>query len=141
MIKFPAPYVRKKLFSLLNGSVMFGSGDVAVYEGEGILVENQIIIGEYSHTRVFNKHCFRYDAQQRIEVITIKNDPTSKNVDAIAESVMNIIQGVDGLGDISTDDFQMVVTGENVDTVREETSSGKKVLRRFITYNLSIEQV
>lgn len=136
-MKFPAPYVRKKLFADLNGAVIYDSSVVPVFEGEAVsILPLFIIIGGYSHARETNKHCYSYNAQQLIEIVTIKDDPTAKIADAVTELVMNTIGE-----DLSTADFQILVMGESVGPIREDSVSGQKVFRRFIQYNLSIEEL
>lgn len=135
-MKFPAPYVRKQLKVLLNGNVTYNSVVIPVYEGEAPKLDTPfIIIGGYSHTRTLNKHCLAYEADQAIEIITVKDDPSSKSGDAITELLMNLIPS-----NISTTDFVIYVMGESVGVIREDSISGQKVFRRTITYNLSIEE-
>jgi hypothetical protein len=135
-MKFPAPYVRKQLATLLSGNVIYNSAPVAVYEGEALSLANPfILIGSYSHTREHNKHCLSYDAVQSLEIITIKDDGTSKVGDAITELLLNAMPD-----DISTTDFAIYVMGETVNVIREDSMSGQKVFRRLIQYNLSIEE-
>lgn len=135
-MKFPAPYVRRQLATLLSGNVVYNTVPIPIYEGEALSLANPfILIGSYSHTREQNKHCLSYDAVQAIEVITVKDDGTSKIGDAITELLLNAMPS-----DISTTDFAMYVMGERVDVVREDSMSGQKVFRRLIQYNLSIEE-
>lgn len=136
-MKFPAPYVRKALYDLLSGNVIYNSSNIPVYEGEAPSIQPSfVIIGAYSHQRALNKHCLAYDAQQQIEVITIKDDINSKLGDFITEGVMNLMTS-----DISTTDFAIYVMGESVGALREDSVSGQKVFRRLIQYNLSIEEL
>jgi hypothetical protein len=136
-MKFPAPYVRKALATALSGNVIYNSAEVPVYEGEApALLPVFIIVGGYSHTREQRKHCRSYSAEQQIEIITIKDDPSSKITDAVTELLMNAIPD-----DLSTTDFQILIMGESVSPLREDSASGQKVFRRLVTYELSIEEL
>lgn len=136
-MKFPAPYVRKKLKDVLVGNVIYSASPVPVYEGEAPnLLPLFVIIGGYSHQREQRKHCNSYTAQQQIEIVTIKDDPSSKITDGVTEVLMNTITD-----DLSTTDFQILVMGESVSPIREDSVSGQKVFRRLITYELNIEEL
>lgn len=138
-MKFPASYVRKAFVAALSGNVVFDSAAVPVYEGEApSLLPLFIIIGGYSHQRDQNKHCLSYSASQQLEIVTIKDDPSSKITDAVTELLLNAMPAN---GDLSTTDFQIYMMGENVAPLREDSVSGKKVFRRLITYDLRISEL
>ena len=140
-MKFPAPYIRKKLKSLLSGNVTYNSVSIPTYEGEApSVVAPYIIIGNYAHQRQPNKHSFIYDAQQFIEIVTIKDDSTAKTADEVAELVMNLIHPNVNSTLLDTTDFLIEVTSESVGAIREDSVSGQKVFRRHIQYNLLIDQ-
>jgi hypothetical protein len=140
-MKFPAPYIRKQLVALLSGNVTYNSVNIPTYEGEAPLSQAPfIIIGTYSHQRQANKHSFIYEAQQLIEIVTIKDDPTAKTADAVTELVMNLIHPDTDSMLMDTADFGIQVVSETVGVLREDSVSGKKVFRRFIQYNFLIDQ-
>jgi hypothetical protein len=142
-MKNPAPYIRKALFSLLDGTVSYNSAVIPVYEGEGELVQNQIIIGNYSHRDTSNKNNFSYQATQSLEIITIKEGLNpSKDSDLIAEVVMNIIKPTTRITEnLTSSEFQVfIIGGPDMDPIREESVEGQKVVRRLLRYNLLITE-
>lgn len=139
-MKNPAPHIRRSLYTLLNGNVTYDSAVIPVYEGEGEIVPNQIIIGGYSHADESNKNNFQYRATQLIDIVTVKNDPSSKNSDGVAEIVMNLIKpDTRTMETLSTADFQItVIGGPSMDPLREDALSGQKVVRRLLRYTLLV---
>jgi hypothetical protein len=140
-MKNPAPYIRKKLFALLNNAVTYESAAVPVYENEGqASIAAQILIKEYSDASKNNKHFFGANARQIIEVVTERNDSVTKHVDAIAEMVMDLIQPSPREGAIvSDDDFNVMIVGKpSMNLLTEDSGSGTKIVRRILTYNLLI---
>src|SRR5689334_17999785 len=111
-MKNPAPHIRKSLVTVLDGNVIYNSEIIPVYEGEGEMVANQIIIGNYSHSDESDKSKFSYRAVQTVDIVTIKNDPSSKKADGVAEIVMNLIKpDTRTVENLSTADFQVSVIG------------------------------
>lgn len=136
-MKNPAPYIRRQLFSLLNGNVSFDSANVPVYEGSGALVNFYVIIGGYSDTDVSDKTSRKMDAVQDIEIVTIKNDSSSRASDEIAETVMNLIHPTIDSDLWTVPEFQIwVVGGPSMLPIREDSISGQNVVRRVLRYNL-----
>lgn len=141
-MKNPAPYIRRTLFSLMDGSISFDGNDVPVYEGQGPIAEFYVIIGGYSDTDVSDKHTRKMDAVQDIEIVTIKNDSSSKASDEIAETVMNLIHPTISSDLWSVAEFQIWVQGgPSMLPIREDSMSGKNVVRRVLRYNLLIEEL
>jgi hypothetical protein len=142
-MKNPAPYIRKAVYSILNGTVSYNSEVIPVYEGEGEVLSNQIIIGSYSHRDNSNKHVFSYQSTQTIEIITIKEGLNpSKDSDAIAEIVMNLIKPSTRIAEnLSSADFQvMIIGGPDMDAIREESANNQKVMRRLLRFNLLVTE-
>lgn len=138
----PAPYIRRQLFDLLNGNVSFESSNIPVYEGQGKIHDNYVIIGGYSDTDVSDKHTRKMDAVQDIEIVTIKNDTSSRASDEIAEIVMNLIHPTIDSDLWSVAEFQVwVVGGPSMLPIREDSMSGKNVARRVLRYNLLMEEL
>lgn len=141
-MKNPAPYIRRKLFELMNGNVSFNSANVPVYEGQGGKDDYYVIIGGYSDTDVSDKHTRKMDAVQDIEIVTIKNDSSSRASDEIAETVMNLIHPTIDSDLWSMAEFQVwVVGGPSMLPIREDSMSGKNVVRRVLRYNLLLEEL
>jgi hypothetical protein len=140
-MKNPAPYIRKALINILDGAVVYNTEVIPVYEGEGELIANQIIIGSYSHQDNSNKHTFRYQATQLLEIITIKDGLNpSKDSDAIAEIVMNLIKpNTRIVENLSSAEFEVsIIGGPSMDPIREESVSSEKVVRRLLRYSLEV---
>src|SRR6478735_811968 len=90
-MKNPAPYLRRTLFSLLDGNVTYETAVVPVYEGEGEVLPRQIIIGDYSDGDRSNKHGFEVNASQLVEFFCKKITGIKKHVDAMGEILENLI--------------------------------------------------
>lgn len=118
----------------------YNATTVPVFEGEGIDTPYQVIIGGYSDTDASNKHDFICNAVQDIEIVTIGHDPASKNSDAIAELVMNLIHPTVDSNLLSDVDFNVDVQGRpDMLPLREDSTSGQKVVRRILRYHLLME--
>lgn len=141
-MKNPAPYLRKKIFALLNGNLTYNATSVPVYEGEGKVTQYQVIIGGYSDVGEPNKFSIIKRAVQEVEIVTIKNDPAAKECDELAEMVMNILSPDVGSDTLSGTDFQvMFISAPSLTPIREEDMSGQRVFRRLLRYNILVEQL
>ena len=141
-MKNPAPRLRKKIASLLVGNVVYNSETILVREGEGEIVQNQIIIGGYSDTGVEAKGCIIKNAVQEVEVVTIKDDPASKDCDAITEIVLNLLSPTLESDLLSDSDFQVVLTAApSLLPIREQSVNGQRVVRRVIRYDLLVDEL
>jgi hypothetical protein len=137
----PAPRLRKKIYALLNGNVVFNTETILVQEGEGEITENQIIIGGYSDTGVPGKGCIIKNAVQTIEVVTIKDDPASKNSDAITEIVLNLLSPTLESDLWSDSEIGVMLTAApSLLPIRETSVRGQRVVRRVIRYDLLIDE-
>lgn len=137
----PAPYLRKKIFALLNGNITYNALPVPVFEGQGKDLQNQVIIMGYSDNGVPNKHCFIKNASQDVEIITVKNDPTSKDSDAIAELVMNLIHPTVESDLLSGTEFTVdVAAAPSLLPIREDSIEGTTIVRRVLRYSLLISE-
>lgn len=139
-MKNPVPYIRKSLFTLLNGQVMNGTDAVPVYEGEGGKVPYQVLIKEYSDADKSNKQFFSGKASQIIEIVGEQHDASAKVVDQIAGEVMNLIKPdtrTSGIPD--SVDFQVMIIGKpSISNLTEDSGSGTKIIRRILRYSLII---
>lgn len=137
----PAPRLRKRIYALLNGNVIYDTATLLVREGEGEIVENQVIIGGYSDTGEAVKYSVVKRAVQDIEVVSIKDDPSSKNADAIAEIVMNLLSPTIESDLMSDTELQVsLIAAPSLLPIREQSISGQRVVRRVIRYNLLIDE-
>lgn len=137
----PAPRLRKRIYALLNGNVIYDTATLLVREGEGEIVENQVIIGGYSDTGEPVKYSVVKRAVQDIEVVSIKDDPSSKNADAIAEIVMNLLSPTIESDLMSDTELQVsLIAAPSLLPIREQSISGQRVVRRVIRYNLLIDE-
>jgi hypothetical protein len=137
----PAPRLRKRIYALLHSNVVYNGETILVREGEGEITDNQIIIGGYSDTAISGKGCIIKNAVQTIEVVTIKDDPASKNSDAITEIVLNLLSPTfesDLLSDSAIG--VMLTAAPSLLPIREQSVSGKRVVRRVIRYDLLIDE-
>lgn len=140
-MKNPAPYLKRSLFGILNGAVVLDGNTIPYFEREGQLIPNQIIfINDSYDGSESDKHNFRYRASFWLDVVTIKNDPTSKLADQIAELVMNLVKpDTRTTENLSSSDFQiMIIGGPSLDPIKEDSISGEKVFRRLIKFNALI---
>jgi hypothetical protein len=138
-MKNPAPYLRRTLFSLLDGNVTYETAVVPVYEGEGEVLPRQIIIGDYSDGDRSNKHGFEVNASQLVEVICEQSTGIKKHVDAIGEIVANLIHPTTQSNLLSGTDFNVCVQGRpSIHHLIENSGSGTKIVRLLLRYNLLI---
>lgn len=140
-MKNPAIHIKKKLFSLLNGAITYNGQPVYVEEGTGKYGKPvQVLIGEYSDAdnKLFSN--FRYNASQVITVLTERHDESSKDADAVAGMLMNILQpGVETVEQLSGDEFQAFIIGSPSKNLIRESSDGTTVFcRRILRYQLQI---
>lgn len=141
-MKNPAPRLRKRIYALLNGNVVYNTENILVREGEGEIVQNQIIIGGYSDNGVPAKGCIVKNAVQDVEVVTIKDDAASKDSDAITELVLNLISPTIESDLLSDSDFQVMLTAApSLLPIREQSVSGQRVVRRVIRYHLLVDEL
>jgi hypothetical protein len=141
-MKNPAPRLRKRIGELLNGNVVYNSETILVREGEGEITTNQIIIGGYSDNGVEAKGCIIKNAVQDIDVVTIKDDPASKNSDAIAEIVLNLLSPTLESDLLSDSEFQVdVKVAPSLLPIREQSVNGQRVVRRMIRFHLLVEEL
>jgi hypothetical protein len=136
----PAPYLRKTLFTLLDGNVTYDGATVPVVEsGSGDLVPYQIFIGEYSDGDRSNKHGFEADASQVVEVVGEQGTAVKKHVDEIGDLVMNIIHPTTQSNLLSSTDFNVCVQGRpSINHVIENSGDGTYIVRLILRYNLLI---
>jgi hypothetical protein len=140
-MKNPAPRLRKRIYALLNGSVVYNGETILVREGEGEIVQNQIIIGGYSDTGVPGKGCIIKNGVQDIEVVTIKDDAASKASDEITELVLNILSPTFESDVLSDTDFEVMLTAApSLLPIREQSVTGRRVVRRVIRYDLLLDE-
>lgn len=144
-MKNPAPYLRKTLFSLLDGNVSYDDGKgfnqaVSVYEGgSGDDERYQIFIGEYSDADRSNKNTFGANATQVIEITGNQVDSAKKHVDAIGDIVMNLIHPTTQSDLLNGTDFSVTVVGRpSINHLPEDSGSGSKIVRLLLRYNLLI---
>ena len=141
-MKNPAPWLRKRIFALLSGNVIYNTETLLVREGEGEVVRNQIIIGGYSDNGVEVKGCIIKNAVQDIEVVTIKDDGSSKDADAITEIVLNLISPTLETDLLSDSDFQVLIpVARSLLPIREQSVDGKRVVRRVIRYSFLLDEL
>lgn len=141
-MKNPAPRLRKKIASLLTGNVVYNGETILVREGEGEITRNQIIIGGYSDNGAEAKGCIIKNGVQDIEVVTIKDDAASKDSDAIAEIVLNLLSPTLESDLLSDSEFEVTLTQPpSLLPIREQSVSGQRVVRRMIRYHLLIDEL
>jgi hypothetical protein len=141
-MKNPAPRLRKRIYALLNGNVVYNTETILVQEGEGEVTRNQIIIRGYSDSGVEAKGCIVKNAVQDIEIVTVKDDPASKDSDAITEIVLNLLSPTLESDLLSDSDFQVMLrVAPSLLPIREQSVSGKRVVRRVIRYYLLIDEL
>jgi hypothetical protein len=141
-MKNPAPRLRKRIYALLNGNVVYNTENILVQEGEGEVTRNQIIIRGYSDSGVEAKGCIVKNAVQDIEIVTVKDDPASKDSDAITEIVLNLLSPTLESDLLSDSDFQVMLrVAPSLLPIREQSVSGKRVVRRVIRYYLLIDEL
>lgn len=134
----PAPYLREKIFTLLNGNVTYLGDPIPVYENEGVNTERQIIIGDYSDDSRGSKDAFGATASQVIEVVSEQHDAVRKHVDAIGDLVNNILMPDPGSNTLSGADFLIVMKRPSINHITEGSGSGKRIVRLILRYNLLI---
>lgn len=140
-MKNPAPRLRKRIYSLLNGNVIYNGSPLLVREGEGEITRNQIIIGDYSDNGVGVKDSVVKSATQDVEIVTIKDDPASKDADAIAELVLNLLSPTFESDLLSDSEFMVMLTEPpSLLAIREQSINGERIVRRIIRYQLLIDQ-
>lgn len=139
-MKNPAPYLRQKLFALLDGNVSYDGNQVEVVEaGSGTEgMRHQIFIGEYSDSDRSNKNTFAANATQLIEVMAEQSDSTKKAVDAIGELVNDIIMPSPASANLNGNDFMIVVSRPSISHIVEDSGSGTKLVRLLLRYPLFI---
>lgn len=138
----PAPRLRKRIYALLNGNVVYNTENILVREGEGEITRNQIIIGGYSDNGVALKGCIVKNANQDVEVVTIKDDPASKDCDAITELVLNLLSPTMESELMSDTDMQVILeAAPSLVPIREQSINGQRVVRRVIRYHLKINEL
>jgi hypothetical protein len=138
-MKNPAPYIRRSLFALLNGSVTYNTVVIPVYEGGGNSSDKyQILIKEYTDADRSNKSNFRGIGNLVIEVVGEEATALNKHVDAIADLVMNIIKPDTKQGGLlSGDVFQVMINGKpSINGLIEDSGDGSVIIRRILRYNL-----
>jgi hypothetical protein len=141
-MKNPAPRLRKRIYALLHNNVVYKSETILVREGEGEITRNQIIIGGYSDTGEANKAGVIKIGVQDVEVVTIKDDPASKDSDAIAEIVLNLLSPTLESDLLSDSDFEVTLTQPpSLLPIREQSVKGDRVVRRVIRYSLLIDEL
>jgi hypothetical protein len=141
-MKNPAPRLRKKISSLLTGNVVYNGETILVREGEGEITRNQIIISGYSDTGEANKGGIIKRGVQDIDIVTIKDDPASKDSDAIAEIVLNLLSPTLESDLLSDSEFEVTLTQPpSLLPIREQSVSGQRVVRRMIRYHLLIDEL
>jgi hypothetical protein len=144
-MKNPAPYLRRTLFSLLDGNVTYNDGEgfngtVEVVEsGSGTTgLKYQIFIGDYSDSDRSNKHTFGANASQLVEVVAEQNDENKKYVDAIGELVNDLILPTTQTKNLNGSDFQVIVNRPSINHIIENSGDGTKIVRLLLRYNLFI---
>lgn len=139
-MKNPAIHIKKKLFSLLNGAITYNSQPVHVEEGNGKAGKPyQVLIREYSDADAKNFTNFRYTGSQVIEVVNERQDEASKDADAIAGMVMNLLQPtVTDVETLSGDEFQVFIVGTPSKNILREQPGTGTIVRRILRYNLHI---
>lgn len=136
----PAPYLREKIFALLNNAVSYASANVPVYEGEGKRSDKvQIIIGDYSDASAGTKQNFGSQSRQVIQIISEQPTVTRKTVDLIGEQVMQIISANPQEDALDGADFDVNIQGKpDISHLTEDAGSGAKIVRLILSYNLLI---
>jgi hypothetical protein len=138
----PAPYLRQKLFALLNNAISYDGQSVPVYESEGKDTDKvQIIIGEFTTADASNHTTFNSRARQVIEVISQQPKTTKKIVDIIGQSVTTTLQPDRHTDTMSGDDFQVMIQGApSINYLDEVSGSGSKIIRLILGYDLLVIQ-
>jgi hypothetical protein len=142
-------YLSQKLFTLLNGNVIYDDSEgynraVPVVEaGSGATSEQyQIIIADYSDADRSNKHEFAGNASQLIEIVSERSEDSSRiHVDTIGEAVTNLIHPTVTSNILSNTDFSICVQGRpSVNYLTEDSGSGTQIVRLLLRYNLLINE-
>lgn len=136
----PAPYLREKIFALLNNAVSYNSSNVPVYENEGKEgLPVQIIIGDYSDASAGTKQNFGSQARQVIQIISEQATSARKTVDIIGEQVMSIISPTPQGDALDGPDFDVCIQGKpSIGHITEDSGSKSKIVRLIISYDLLI---
>jgi hypothetical protein len=144
-MKNPAPYLRRTIFSLLDGNVTYNdgkgfNGTVEVVEsGSGSAnARYQIFIADYSDADRSNKQNFGANASQLIEVVAEQHDSVKKHVDAIGELVNDLILPTTQTKNLNGSDFQIIVNRPSINHIIESSGSGQQIVRLLLRYNLFI---
>lgn len=143
-MKIPSSYLRKKIGSLLDGSVTYDDGEgfndlVPVVASEGVESKYQIFIGDYSDADRSNAHVFGANATQVIEIVET-DAPVRRfsNVDAIGELVTALLMPSPQGAVMNGTDFHIVVNRPSVNHISEPSGTGKIINRLLLRYSLLI---
>lgn len=141
-MKNPAPYLRRTLFTLLNGNISYNSATIPVYENDEDHDDAlQIVIGEYSDADMSNKENFQARGSQVVEVVSFQTTGAKKTVDAVGELVMDEIHPTTKSSVLSGTDFQVLIQGKpSQNYLIEDDGSGQKIVRLIMRFNLLINE-
>jgi hypothetical protein len=142
-MKNPATYLRKAMFTALNGAVTYSGNPVPIYENEGdSSATYQVIIRDYSDADSSNKRTFVSSATQVIEMVARQNDSTRKAVDEIGAIVGGILQpSRQSTGIADSTDFELMIKGKpSINYLMEDAGSGVKIVRLLFRYSLLITE-
>lgn len=136
----PAPYLRQKLFELLNNAVSYNSENVPVYENEGIENKSvQIIIGEFNSAPQGTTRNFGSRARQVIQIVSEQATSARKTVDIIGEQIMSLISPTPQGDALDGDEFGVNIIGmPSLNHLTEDSSAGSKIVRLILSYDLLI---
>jgi len=140
-MKNPAPYVRKALYTLLDGAVTYEGDPVPVYEGEGEHGPTyQIVIAEQTTADKDTKHNFGHTFTQLIEVQAEQATWVRKHVDAIGNSVTDLIRPTPRTTWVVIDPLFQVLSMrlQSINYLHDESGSGKKIQRLLLRYSFTI---
>jgi hypothetical protein len=131
----PAPEIRKGLFALLDAAVIYQATVIPVYEGEGIVTDYQILIGDTTYSDEGTKHSFDGRVNQTIEVVTeVKGSSTTKHADAITEQVLDLILPTPRTTALEIAGFKPCRISKNLRLLREQGTKST-IVRRIIELN------
>lgn len=140
-MKNPAPYLRRTLFTLLNGNVSYNAANVPVYENDEDHDDAlQIVIGEYADADNSNKENFQARGSQVIEIVSFQSTGAKKTVDAVGELVMDLILPTTRAKNLDGDDFSVIVNRPSLNHLTEDAGNGLKIVRLILRFNLLINE-
>lgn len=136
----PSAFIRQQLVTLLNEVIAYDGVQVPCYEGQGEEVKYQILIEETSARKAGTKNSRAWQIEQVIEIVSEQPTNLRKHIDAIGESVMQLMNpGVNTQGLNGNATWQIgTIVEPSMNYLDEPSGEGTFINRLFLRYNFLI---